>query len=83
MARIRGTWLIGVIAALALGAATVARERQPPPTYPIAQAPESFRPAVQRADTVIATLRTALRGRYPGLVLGRSAAAAAVAREFI
>lgn len=60
MARTRGTWWIGVIAALVLGAATVARERQPPPTYPIAQAPESFRPAVQQADTVIATLRAAL-----------------------
>jgi hypothetical protein len=59
MARIRGVSWIGV-AALALGVAAAAQERQPLPTYPVAQAPAAFRPAVQRADMVIITLQAAL-----------------------
>lgn len=60
MVRTRGLSWIGVVAALVVGAAAAAQERQPLPTYPVAEAPASFRPAVQHADMVIITLQGAL-----------------------
>ena len=60
MARTRGVSWVALVAVLIVGVAAAARERQPPATYPVAEAPESFRPAVQHADMVILTLQSAL-----------------------
>lgn len=59
MVRTRGISWIGLVAALVVGAAAV-QEKPPRPTYPVAEAPASFRPAVQQADRVISALQAAL-----------------------
>lgn len=55
----RRSWM-GLVGVLAVGTAAAAQEKQPPPTYPVAQAPASFGLAVQQADMVITALRAAL-----------------------
>jgi hypothetical protein len=60
MVRTRGMFRIGLVAGMVVGAAPAAQERQPLPTYPVAQAPASLQPAVQRADLVFITLQAAL-----------------------
>ena len=60
MIRTRGVSSIGLFAALVLGAAAGAQPTQPLPTYPVAQAPASFAPAVHQADMVIMKLQAAL-----------------------
>lgn len=51
---------LALFGALVVGAAAAAQQRQTPATYPAAQAPESFRPAVRQADVAITTLQAAL-----------------------
>ena len=60
MVRTREVSWIGLVAALVIGAAAAAQEKRPLPTYPVAQAPASFGPAVQQADMVIMKLQAAL-----------------------
>lgn len=60
MVRTRGISWIGLVAALAVGVAVAAQEKPPLPTYPVAEAPAAFRPAVQQADLVIITMQAAL-----------------------
>ena len=60
MVRTRGVSWLGLVAVLVVGAVAAAQEKPPPPTYPVAEAPASFRPALQQADMVIATVQAAL-----------------------
>jgi hypothetical protein len=60
MARTRGVSWIALAATLVMGAAAAAQPKPPLPTYPVAQAPASFGPAVQQADMVIMKLQAAL-----------------------
>jgi hypothetical protein len=60
MARTRRIFAAGLIVGMVVGGAVTAQDRQPLPTYAVAQAPASFRPAVQHADMIIVTLQSAL-----------------------
>jgi hypothetical protein len=61
MTRTRRIFGAGLVAGLVVGGVVIAQEKtQPLPTYTVAQAPASFRPAVQHADLIIVTLQAAL-----------------------